>query len=396
MSKQILSVSQLTHSISLALEENIGYVNVQGEISNFKAHSSGHRYFTLKDESAQVSCTMWKNRQLAFTPTDGMKVIIDGRLTVYPPRGQYQIECDSIRKVGIGDLYARFEELKLKLQSLGYFDQSIKKRIPSIPLHIGVATSPTGAAVRDIFSTIERRMPACTVYFRPTLVQGDGSAEDIVRAIRDLQDTPSEVIIIGRGGGSLEDLWAFNMEIVADAIFNATVPIVSAVGHETDFTIADFVADVRAATPTAAAELVTARSLVELFGNIDYSIARIKELIDDEIQNSRYNVDSILNSYSFRRIMDKVKINRQKTDELELQLGKSAMRRIVQLGARLDGFAARCKALYPLSPIDKGFALLKHDGKIIPSDKSLIEFDEISILRSIEEARVKVIGVGKN
>ncbi|MES2766690.1 MAG: exodeoxyribonuclease VII large subunit, partial [Bacteroidota bacterium] len=259
-----ISVTQLTRTIRGILEETFEGIRVSGEISNFKHHSSGHRYFTLKDEGAQIGCTMWRTRSLGFVPADGMKVVVFGNISVYPPQGKYQIDCITMMPLGKGDLHLAFELLKEKLARAGYFDPSRKRPLPLFPLKIGVITSPTGAAVRDILSTLERRMPACEIYFRPALVQGDGAAEDIAEAIYQLNNLDCDVIIAGRGGGSLEDLWAFNTEIVARAIFESRVPFVSAVGHETDFTIADFVADIRAATPTAAAELVTPRSKTEM------------------------------------------------------------------------------------------------------------------------------------
>jgi len=199
--EKIVTVSELSSAISSLLAEGIGFVSVQGEISNFKSHSSGHKYFTLKDEHAQISCTVWRSRRLNFLPEDGMKVIVTGELTVYPPQGKYQIECSSIKQVGQGELYLAFEMLKKKLEAKGMFETARKRAIPELPLTIGISTSPTGAAIQDMLSTINRRMPVCTIYFRPTLVQGEGSAEDIAQAIDDLNSYSPDVIIIGRGGG---------------------------------------------------------------------------------------------------------------------------------------------------------------------------------------------------
>ncbi|MFP4529362.1 MAG: exodeoxyribonuclease VII large subunit, partial [Candidatus Kapaibacterium sp.] len=281
MEEKIISVSQLTQAIKSVLEEGFGDVTVSGEISNFKAHSSGHRYFTLKDEGAAISCVMWRGRNLTFAPTDGMKVVARGRLSVYPPRGNYQLDCFSLSPQGQGDLFLAFEALKKKLGEAGYFAPERKRALPALPMKIGVATSPTGAAVRDIMSTIERRFPAANIYFRPAIVQGDEAGPDVALSIRELAATNADIIIIGRGGGSLEDLWAFNTEIVADAIFKCPVPVISAVGHETDFTIADFTADVRAATPTAAAELATPTPAAELIRGI----AQYQQLMTSNISN---------------------------------------------------------------------------------------------------------------
>lgn len=259
-----LSVSQITMQIRSLLEQGIGSVIVIGEISNFKLHGSGHRYFSLKDEYAQISAVMWKGKSLQFPLTDGMKVIARGNVTVYPPQGRYQLDCQSIMPLGTGDLYMAFEELKKSLAAKGLFDQDRKAELPDFPLTIGIATSATGAAVQDMLSTLKRRNPMAHVILRPTIVQGDTAPADIINAIKELEQSACEVIIIARGGGSMEDLWAFNDESVAYAIADCSIPIISGVGHETDITIADFVADVRAATPTAAAELVSPITMDDL------------------------------------------------------------------------------------------------------------------------------------
>lgn len=256
----ILTVSELTTSIKSTLEENFNDLNLVGEISNYKAHPSGHWYFTLKDSGAQISATMWKgvNSSVFFTPQDGMKIIVKGRITVYPPRGNYQIDVRSMKPAGEGELQAAFERLKRKLSDEGLFDVKYKKEISKFSQKIGIVTGSSTAALKDMISVAERRFPLVELVIAPARVQGEGAAEEIVQSIKSLNKQDDiDLIIIARGGGSLEDLWAFNEEIVARAIFNSRIPIISGVGHEVDFTIADFVADLRAPTPTAAMELAT-------------------------------------------------------------------------------------------------------------------------------------------
>jgi len=390
MEPVIKSVSELTREISVLFEEEFGMVTVQGEISNFKAHSSGHRYFTLKDDSAQISCTMWRSKLLSWTPTDGMKVVVKGYLSVYPQRGQYQIECESITTLGLGELFQAFEALKRKLSEKGYFEANRKRPIPDLPLKIGVSTSPTGAAVKDIFSTIKRRLPACGIYFRPTLVQGDGSAEDIVSAISELGKLSVDVIIIGRGGGSIEDLWSYNTEIVANAIFNSNIPVVSAVGHETDFTIADFVADVRAATPTAAAELVTPLTSDTLNDFVETSSSQIYKSLRARINSINDLIDNKIKSYSFRRFSDRIKTLGRYIDDMDSDSSKAIETRIALTKQKINSLEAHCNSLNPYSPLSKGFALLESEGMIISNSETLGNFMTVDIIRKTESVRVHV------
>lgn len=269
--RPIYTVSQLTEEIKTLLERNFEYLWVEGEISNLRLPSSGHLYFTLKDESAQVRGVMFRlqTRLLKFEPADGLQVICYGRLSVYEPRGEYQIVVDYMEPKGLGALQLAFEQLKEKLSREGLFDPAHKKPLPHLPQKIGLVTSPTGAAIRDILQIIDRRFTNVHILLYPVRVQGAGAAQEIAQAIGELNQWPGiEVIIVGRGGGSLEDLWAFNEEAVARAIFNSQIPIISAVGHEVDFTMADFVADLRAPTPSAAAELVV-RNKVELIQSLE-------------------------------------------------------------------------------------------------------------------------------
>jgi exodeoxyribonuclease VII large subunit len=393
MNDRIKTVSELTYEISRALSENIGYSVVKGEISNFTSHTSGHRYFTVKDDGAQLSCVMWRSRTLNFSPANGMEVILRGNITVYPPRGQYQMDVSSMTPVGEGDLYLAFEQLKKKLSEQGYFKADRKKPLPEIPMCIGVATSATGAAQRDIISTIERRFPLCSIYFRNTIVQGDAAADDIALAIKELNGYPLDVIIIGRGGGSLEDLWPFNTEIVANAIYNSTIPIVSAVGHETDFSISDFVADVRAATPTAAAEMVTSLSSIEIISQLWKVEERMKKSLLIEVRTKKEMLASFERSYNFRNFPERLKNIAQEIDELQIDLTKNVRRNISKNRDYLQSLNSHLNSLYPLNPLKKGFALLLDDTKIIPSNESLKDHAKISIERYEEIAEAEVLSV---
>ncbi len=391
----ILSVTGLTTRISSVLTEGIGFVRVRGEISNYLSHSSGHRYFTLKDPKAQISCVFWKTRQLTFTPEDGMEVIVEGSLTVYPPRGNYQIDCVRIIREGRGGLYLAFEELKAKLEGEGLFDPLRKKSLPVFPMKIGVSTSPTGAAVRDILETINGRFPLSTVYFRPTLVQGEGSAEDIARAVKELDESPAEVIIIGRGGGSIEDLWSYNTETVARAVFNANKPVISAVGHETDFTIADFTADARAATPTAAAVMVTPNTLDDILGYTDKLENDLGEAMDEYIEELQLRLDAIENSYLFRVVPDRLKTYSQLNDSLELALTDKIKTKLSFLKQKTGHLEMMCSSLQPLQPLKKGFSLLYDGSKLLGNEQSLTDYSNVTVKRLNEVAEVSVKSVEK-
>lgn len=259
LNRPTISVSELTSKLKDLIESNFSNIWIQGEISNFKHHSSGHMYFTLKDQGAELRCVMFRgfNQGIHFKPEDGMDVILQGKITVYEPRGQYQLMVQNMEPAGIGTLFLAFEALKKQLQSEGLFDNSLKKQLPQYPKKVGIVTSETGAAYKDMVQVLNRRAPYLDIVLRPTLVQGINAANDIVKAIKELASIENiDVLIVGRGGGSLEDLWAFNEEEVARVIVACKVPIISAVGHETDVTISDMVADLRAPTPSAAAEIV--------------------------------------------------------------------------------------------------------------------------------------------
>ncbi len=388
--QKVLTVSQLTDIISEMLYNGIGLVYVQGEISNYKLHSSGHRYFTLKDNGAQINCVLWRSKFVGFELKDGMNVVVAGPITVYATRGQYQIDCEEIYLIGTGNLYLKFEALKKKLMAEGLFDEQYKKPLPEFPLNIGIATSPTGAAIQDMITTIRRRNPLCTIYFRETLVQGNEAKFDIVQAIKDLNQFPLDLMIVGRGGGSLEDLWAFNEEEVARAIFSSRIPVISAVGHETDFTIADFVADKRAATPTAAAEIATPITIQQLEIDVNSMLGQLEDVVVSSVRNFKELVHDIFLSYKFRKIEDKVLFARQNLDELDERLSNSMTRKYSMLFDNVDAIAKHLVSLYPLNPLKKGFAILKYRDSIISNAVSLSKFKKIEVYRAEESAGVKI------
>lgn len=393
--RKAMTVGELAVAIKLALEEGIGYVSVTGEISNYTLHSSGHRYFTLKDTSgAQISCVMWRTRPPGFDMRNGMSVVASGRVTVYPPQGRYQLDCASIAPLGVGDLYLAYERLKEKLKGLGWFDAERKRPLPNIPLCIGVATSPTGAAVRDIFSTLARRMPVCRVIFRPTLVQGDGAAEDIAAAITELNRTDCELLIVGRGGGSIEDLWAFNTEIVAEAIFHSKKPIVSAVGHETDYTIADFVADCRAATPTAAAELVTPHTRDQLIEYLTDARLMLRRSLAAALESRKKEMLTLARHSAFRRTREYIRQFQQRIDETETRLGKAMQHSLMASIKYLEMSESQLHTLHPLSPLRKGFALLRREnGTAIKMSESLAIGEKLIVQRANQTATALITAV---
>jgi exodeoxyribonuclease VII large subunit len=364
---QILTVSELTKEIRKTLEESFEQVSVIGEISNFKSHISGHWYFSLKDSDAVINCTMWKgfNQYVFFTPQDGMKIIVNGKLTVYPPRGSYQLDIRSMKPAGLGELQEAFEKLKKKLEEEGLFDEKYKKPVPVFPKKIGVVTAIDGAAFRDLISVAKRRFPLVEIIIAPTRVQGSGAAESIVKSIRLLnQSADIDVIIVARGGGSIEDLWAFNEEIVARAIFNSKVPIISGVGHEVDFTIADYVADLRAPTPSVAMEIATPdKDEIENF--IRQFLAKTISNIDELIKSKNYDVVSQINSYGFRLPQDLLSRKSQQLDininEITQSVGRHSLHyknKIMLLSKSLEAFDVQ-------RSLKRGFVLVKQNSKFV-------------------------------
>ena len=367
--KNVMTITELTRQIKFSLESSFPRVWVEGEISNFKQHSSGHLYFTLKDEGAQLSALMWRSRVagLTFQPEDGMKVKARGSITVYPPRGNYQLDVDQIQPLGLGELQRAFERLKQKLDAEGLFDAAHKKPIPEFPERIGLVTSETGAALQDIRSVLSRRHPSVDVVLVPVRVQGVGAAEEIAHAIKSMNDCGGiDVLIIGRGGGSFEDLWAFNEEVVARAIYASKIPVISAVGHEIDFSIADFVADLRAPTPSAAAELAVRdrTELLEDIGNLCYTM---RGALDHQLSQLRERAASLVTSYSFNRPKDLVREFSQRIDELERNLGISCSHAAKIVHQEYQSLRLQLAALNPSGVMKRGYAIVRKQGRIISS-----------------------------
>lgn len=372
MSETTLTVSEITRLIKNDLEENFSSLNIVGEISNFKSHSSGHWYFTLKDSDAQISCTMWRgvNNHVYFSPQDGMKVIVMGRLTVYPPRGNYQLDVRAMQPAGVGELQLAFEKMKNKLQREGLFDQENKKELPLFPMKIGIVTSSGGAALRDIISVAERRFPLIEIILAPCAVQGVGAANSIAEAIHLLnKQNEVEVIIVARGGGSLEDLWAFNEETVAYAIYKSRIPIVTGIGHEIDFTIADFVADVRAATPTAAMEILTPEKeeIENLIREYDNDIT---EKLHDKITATKEQIASALRSYGFRYPIDLLKLNNQKVDAAVYRVNNIMEKYLTVQKNKASLLTSKLGAHDVQKTLAKGFVLVKQQDKFVTRAKN--------------------------
>lgn len=319
MNDKYLTVTQINKYIKYKFDndQNLNIVYLKGEISNFKSHSSGHLYFTIKDESSRIMAVMFRNNamKINFKPNDGDKVLVVGKIGVYEASGNYQIYVEEMALDGVGNLYLEFEKLKKKLELEGLFDQKYKKPIPKYPKNIGVITATTGAAIRDIITTINRRYKLVNVSIFPCLVQGEGAKEDIVRNLKRAQNYDLDVIILGRGGGSIEDLWAFNEECVARAIFDSKIPIISGVGHEIDFTISDFVSDLRAPTPTAAAELAVPNTL-ELINALNQLNIRCNKSVRNLLDMKKQQLKKLTDSYILKNPKSMYEVKMQKVDGL--------------------------------------------------------------------------------
>ena len=349
----ILTVTQLTNAVKHTLESNFPSIWLQGEISNFKKHSSGHLYFSLKDDKAQIAAVMFRGAaaNLKSELKDGDSVIVYGGLNVYPSSGRYQIVIQELRLAGIGELLLKLEELKKKLHKMGWFSQEHKKPIPKLPKKIGVVTSPTGAAIQDILNVLKRRFSGFHLILNPVKVQGDGAAKEIARAIQQFNELELvDVIIVGRGGGSIEDLWAFNEEIVAEAIFNSKIPIIAAVGHETDHCIAEYVADLRAPTPSAAAELVIAEKSQQIT-HLGQLQQRLTQTLRHHLKNSRSKLEGILRLPLFRSPYDLLGQWIQKLDHLKGDIDSSAQKMIDQKKLKLDAKKQLHSSLKPTTQI---------------------------------------------
>lgn len=425
--EKYLKISDLNQYIKVMFDENqfLRKIYLKGEISNFKNHTRGHLYFTLKDDTSRISAVMFYNNALGLTfkPEDGMNVLVEGRISCYPAQGTYQIYVEKMEMDGLGNLYIEYEKLKKKLASEGLFDQKYKKPIPKYPKRIGIITASTGAAIKDILSTIKRRFPICETILFPSLVQGSQAAPEIVRQIKKANEFDLDVIICGRGGGSIEDLWAFNEEIVARAIFESKIPIISAVGHEVDFTIADFVADLRAPTPTGAAEMAVP-TIHDTLSYINEKRGRLDTIIHHTVKNKTDQIKHLQNSFILKNPMALYEVKEQKLDNLLERMNKS-METVINesknkllllqnhycLKDPLSSFETKkndlnqyqlkvnnlinnilekkahkqelvvntLKLVNPLNILDKGYSLVTKDDKVIKDNHELKIDDKINI-----------------
>ena len=393
------SVSELNGYIKNLFEgdRTLSSVTVRGEISNFVNHRSGHLYFSLKDEDGQIRAVMFRSHaaRLRFLPESGMKVTVHGSVTVYPRDGSYQIYVSSMQPDGIGALYLAYEQLKSRLSAEGLFSEDHKKAIPPFPARVGVITSPTGAAVRDIINVIGRRFPLASVYLYPTLVQGEGAEEGLVRAVDYLDRSRlCDVIIIGRGGGSIEDLWAFNSEKLARRIYSADVPIISAVGHETDFTICDFVSDLRAPTPSAAAELAVPdiRELMLLVDSLSERSANALVRVAERARDRLDRLSSGVSAEAFSRYLSEL------GTEVELLCDSAhncVQKKLDDLSHALAINAEKLSVLNPLSVLTRGYAVASKDDVLVKSVAQVCEGDELSVKVSDGVITAAVTGINE-
>lgn len=422
MDKEYLKISELNNYIKSVLDKDnfLNKVYLKGEISNFKNHTRGHLYFTLKDDTSRISAVMFQSSavKLTFVPEDGMNVLVSGRISAYPAQGSYQVYVDTMEPDGLGALYIEYEKLKKKLAAQGLFAESHKVPIPRFPERIGVITAPTGAAVRDIMSTIKRRYPMCEAILFPCLVQGRDAAPDIVRQIKRADAYGVDTIIVGRGGGSIEDLWAFNEEIVAEAIYDCITPIISAVGHEIDWTIADFVADLRAPTPTGAAEMAVP-TVLDIKTLIDNYKIRLNKNIKNMVNTKFIKLRSLRQSFILKNPMSMYEVKEQKLDTLIDILNKDIKNIIndknnllnkIKLSVvlqnpenlikdkkvKFDLLVNTLKLVNPLGILDKGYSLVQIDNKIIKSSSDVkvndilnIRLHEGSIKAEVKEVEKK-------
>lgn len=375
-------------------DEMLNNVLVKGEISNFKNHYTGHMYFTLKDENSLIKCVMFKTytTHLSFMPKDGMKVIVLGGVSVFERDGVYQIYAKAMKEDGLGNLYVAYEELKNKLSNEGLFDEKYKKPIPFMPKTIGVLTSNTGAVIRDIINVSTRRNPNVNIRLYPVPVQGSGAGEKIAEGIEFMNKNKlADVLIIGRGGGSIEDLWPFNEEVVARAIFNSKIPIISAVGHETDFTIADFVADLRAPTPSAAAELAVA-NIDDVRENLRAYNNRYKVSLKKKIELMKMSYEKCMTRQAFKNPTQKINEQYMLIDMKVKSLQNSILLKIKEDKTKFVKEVAKLDALSPLKTLTRGYSIIsKQDGRIAKEVKDLSQGEKVSIRLSDGSVEAQVL-----
>lgn len=421
MNDKYLTVTALTKYLKYKFDtdDNLRKVYIKGEISNFKAHTTGHLYFSIKDEGSIIKAIMFASnaKNLNFEPKEGAKVLVTGSVSVYPQTGNYQIYVESLEEDGIGNLYIEFEKLKKKLESEGLFDAKYKKAIPKYPTNIGIVTASTGAAIRDILSTIKRRYPICKTYLFPCLVQGEYAAEDIVKKIKEANNYNLDVLIVGRGGGSFEDLNCFNNEMVARTIFESNIPIISAVGHEVDFTIADFVSDLRAPTPTGAAEMAVP-NIIDVKNMVDQYNIRLKEAIYKKVKLKKLYLDSIKNSFVIKNpklmyqntiqkietlheklntiMINKIDINKNRLDLCKkhyiLNNVKVLYKDKIEL---LNNIISKLTLLNPLNILERGYNITYKDNRVVSSVDDIKINDKLSVKMKDGTVLVNVESVEK-
>ena len=404
MNNNYITVTQLTKYIKYKIDndQNLNKIYLKGEISNFKAHTRGHFYFTIKDENTRINAVMFSTyaKDVKFDIQDGMKVLVTGKVSVYEATGGYQIYVDSITEDGLGNLYIAFEQLKKKLEADGLFKEEHKKPIPKIPNKIGIITAPTGAAIKDILSTLKRRWPLCETILFPSLVQGAEAATDIVRNIEISKQYDLDVLIVGRGGGSIEDLWCFNEEIVARAIYDLDVPVISAVGHEIDFTISDFVADLRAPTPTGAAEMAVPdiRDITKLLSQLEIrSINGITNIINIRKEKLKKLSESFvlknpitmyqIKEEKFDNLFDRlissyknlISVNANKIELLNNKLINNINNKYNNDKNNFLKILSKLEVLNPLLTIKRGYSVVRKNNKVISSTKDLKKNDQVEI-----------------
>ena len=422
MNSKYLTVSAINRYLKAKFDndDNLKNVFLKGEISNIKYHTTGHIYFSIKDENSKINAIMFSSsaKKLLFKPIDGSKVLVTGRISVYEATGGYQIYVDEMLEDGIGNLYIAFEKLKQELSKEGLFEQKHKKPIPKIPNKIGVVTASTGAAIKDILSTIKRRFPICEVILFPTLVQGEYAKDDIVKNIKLAENYNLDVLIVGRGGGSIEDLWPFNEEIVARAIFECPIPTISAVGHEIDFTIADYVADLRAPTPTGAAEMAVP-NMSDLINNINNLNIRLNEAINKKINYQKLYLDSIKNSYAIKNPLIMYESKKQKLDILIDNLNNTLLKKYDNAKHKfemlknnyilnnpsilykdkinkLDNLIEKLELINPLGVLKRGYALAYQDNKVIKNIKDINKDSNMIVKFHNGEINTKILDVKEN
>ena len=420
MNIKYVTISDLNRYIKAKfdMDTHLNRVYLKGEISNFKHHTRGHFYFTLKDENSRIAAVMFASsaKSVAFEPEDGMKVLVSGRIALYEATGSYQIYVDSMELDGIGNLYLEFERLKKELAKEGLFNKEHKRPIPRFPKKIGIITAPTGAAIRDILSTIKRRYPICETILFPALVQGTGAKESIVKQLNKAQEYDLDVIICGRGGGSIEDLWAFNEEIVARAIYNSKIPVISAVGHEIDFTIADYVADLRAPTPTGAAEMAVP-NLVDLKSLIEQYKIRANEAVTNIIKKNRIKLESLQNSFVLKNPLSLYEIKEQKLDSyidylnqymanklnhaklmyekvINNKILKSPQSMFDKKKHQYELLLKTIEVLNSMKLLSRGYSIVKSNGKVIKNSHDVNLDDVVDI--ELSEGKLKCSVIGKD